>query len=54
MLWEETRVAHKRINSQYRTQATVMLMAVSTAMAGGKKAGSQFKKFLENFDGESG
>jgi hypothetical protein len=50
MLWFEARLARKRINREYQTQATIILMASATAFTGGKKAGKTFTDFLRNFD----
>jgi hypothetical protein len=50
MVWDEARVARRRINQHYRTQAMVMHAAVGAARAGGKKGVKAINTFLENFD----
>jgi hypothetical protein len=50
MLWYEQRLARKRVNREYRTQATIFLMACATAQSGGKKAVKTFTDFLGEFD----
>jgi hypothetical protein len=53
MVWSEAKLARKRVNHEYRTQATITLIACATAFGGGKKASKNFQEFLENFsDGE--
>jgi hypothetical protein len=55
MLWEEARIARKRVNRTNRTQTVMMLMAMSTVKPDTKqgltKAAKVFNEFLqETFD----
>jgi hypothetical protein len=48
-VWNEAKMVQRRMNLDYATQATSMLMAVGTAQTGGKNAVQIFSKYLEKF-----
>ena len=51
-LWHEAKIARRRVNGQYRTQAVIAQIAAAAGFSGGKKVQAHFKKFLEQFDVE--
>lgn len=47
MVWEEAKVARRRINNNYRTMAVIMFQATASGQVGGKAGTTALNEFLE-------